>query len=302
MVWEEVPSALRFSPQALRRTQAVLTEAVARDRSHPSIVAWVLYNESWGVPEVGRDRAQRAAVQAMASLATALDPSRLVVADDGWEGVGGDLLGVHDYDTPERLVKRWQPEARRRSLSQYGDHGHRHCLDATAPDDRPLVLSEFGGLSLASSPGWGYQNAIADAATFAERYEALLAAVAAIDGLAGYCYTQLTDTYQETNGLLTVDRIPKVAIERIWAATRLPVGSPVETVEAWTRASLAVAGEEREAVGHGDVSAEADVAAPDPATALTVIDHLLLVGRVAPDAVGPGFQQAGERGPQGERD
>jgi hypothetical protein len=33
--------------------------------------------------------------------------------------------------------------------------------------------------------------------------------------LAGSCYTQLTDTMQETNGLLTADRVPKVEIARI---------------------------------------------------------------------------------------
>ena len=38
--------------------------------------------------------------------------------------------------------------------------------------------------------------------------------------LAGFCYTQFTDTYQEANGLLYVDRTPKFPIERIAAATR----------------------------------------------------------------------------------
>jgi hypothetical protein len=33
--------------------------------------------------------------------------------------------------------------------------------------------------------------------------------------LAGSCYTQLTDTMQETNGLLNADRTPKVPIEQI---------------------------------------------------------------------------------------
>ena len=33
--------------------------------------------------------------------------------------------------------------------------------------------------------------------------------------ISGYCYTQLTDVEQETNGLLTADRAPKVPIEKI---------------------------------------------------------------------------------------
>ena len=38
--------------------------------------------------------------------------------------------------------------------------------------------------------------------------------------LAGFCYTQLTDTYQEANGLLFADRTPKAPIEDIALATR----------------------------------------------------------------------------------
>jgi hypothetical protein len=31
----------------------------------------------------------------------------------------------------------------------------------------------------------------------------------------GYCYTQLTDTFQEQNGIYNFDRTPKFDIERI---------------------------------------------------------------------------------------
>lgn len=49
-------------------------------------------------------------------------------------------------------------------------------------------------------------------------------AVLASPAIAGFCYTQLTDTEQETNGLLTEDREPKLdpaavsAITRRWSA------------------------------------------------------------------------------------
>ena len=33
--------------------------------------------------------------------------------------------------------------------------------------------------------------------------------------MSGYCYTQLTDVEQETNGLLNPDRTPKVEIAKI---------------------------------------------------------------------------------------
>ena len=34
-------------------------------------------------------------------------------------------------------------------------------------------------------------------------------------GFAGYCYTQLTDVFQEANGLLDMNRTPKVNLEEI---------------------------------------------------------------------------------------
>jgi hypothetical protein len=37
--------------------------------------------------------------------------------------------------------------------------------------------------------------------------------------LAGFCYTQFADTYQETNGLLYADRAPKIPIAQIARAT-----------------------------------------------------------------------------------
>ena len=43
----------------------------------------------------------------------------------------------------------------------------------------------------------------------------LLDAICASDSIAGFCYTQLADVEQETNGLLTCDRVPKIRTEII---------------------------------------------------------------------------------------
>jgi hypothetical protein len=40
--------------------------------------------------------------------------------------------------------------------------------------------------------------------------------------IAGFCYTQLADTEQETNGLLTADRTPKLDPPAVRAITRRP--------------------------------------------------------------------------------
>jgi hypothetical protein len=39
-------------------------------------------------------------------------------------------------------------------------------------------------------------------------------------GLSGFCYTQLTDTFQEKNGLLYEDRTPKADLPQLTRATQ----------------------------------------------------------------------------------
>lgn len=65
---------------------------------------------------------------------------------------------------------------------------------------------------------WGYRRA-GTAKEFAKQYEDLLAVVKSLPMLSGFCYTQFTDTYQEANGLLYMDRTPKVPFEKIAKAT-----------------------------------------------------------------------------------
>ncbi len=54
----------------------------------------------------------------------------------------------------------------------------------------------------------------------ATKFRALMDAVHSIEHLAGFCYTQLADTYQEINGLLTAAREPKLPLDIIALAVR----------------------------------------------------------------------------------
>jgi hypothetical protein len=94
-------------------------------------------------------------------------------------------------------------------------------LDRRPSDGRAVVLSEFGGIALHDDTAgtWGYQRAT-DATDLLNRYRDLWAAVHDSDALAGACWTQLTDTYQEANGLLGADRKPKAPLEHLASATR----------------------------------------------------------------------------------
>ncbi len=213
---------LPLLPLAARRLTQQWVEAIERDRSHPCIVAWLPVNESWGVPDLPAQPRQRALVTALQALARTLDGDRPALGNDGWELSDGDLLGIHDYGTADVLATRYA-DGLDRVLEREHLSRRRLLLDGVRRDGRPVVLSEFGGIAFTPSDvedaTWGYDR-VRSAEAFAARYAALLAQVHAIPGLAGFCYTQLTDTWQEANGLLTAAREPKAPLDQLAAATR----------------------------------------------------------------------------------
>jgi len=147
---------------------------------HPSIVAWTVFNESWGQYESSR----------VAALARRLDPSRLVDAVSGWHDNGaGDFRSRHTY-----IVGLKAPPGR---------------------DRRPYLVSEYGGYNLAV-PGhlwdegrrFGYRF-YDDAEALGRGYEALVRGqlLPLLErGLRGAVYTQVSDVEIETNGFYTYDR------------------------------------------------------------------------------------------------
>jgi Glycosyl hydrolases family 2, sugar binding domain/Glycosyl hydrolases family 2, TIM barrel domain len=224
LVWGEMPSAYRFTRRAADRITREWLAILERDVSHPCIVAWVPFNESWGIPDVARDPAQRDLVRALYHLTKAVDPERPVIGNDGWEAVVGDLVCLHDYERdPVSLLERLTlPDD---ELSRQRFFGHLPLLEGDTRRDRPLLLTEFGGMAFTAASEadqtWGYDRTYSSE-DFLRRYRELMAAVHA-SRLAGFCYTQLTDTYQEANGLLTFDREPKAPLVDLAAAT---VGAP----------------------------------------------------------------------------
>jgi beta-galactosidase/beta-glucuronidase len=220
LVWEEMPSAYRFTRDSIRRLTVEWEAIIARDRSHPCIVAWVPFNESWGVPDLPDMPGQRHFVQGLYHLTKTLDPTRPVIGNDGWESVATDIIGIHDYDdNAERLAARYSLGAAR--LFETERPGGRLLLIGKSNTGQPIMLTEFGGIAFSEdlASTWGYTRSETPE-DFAKRYKKLLDAVRATSLFAGFCYTQFADTYQEANGLLYADRRPKIPLEQIALANR----------------------------------------------------------------------------------
>ena len=99
------------------------------------------------------------------------------------------------------------------------------------PEGTPFMLTEFGGITFAPyrDQSWvGYGQATTPE-EFVEKYRELVEAALECPSLAGFCYTQLTDTMQERNGLLSEDRCPKVDPATINAITRGPSAADEHT-------------------------------------------------------------------------
>jgi beta-galactosidase/beta-glucuronidase len=222
LVWGEMANAYQYSPDYVRRMTAEWQEALARDYNHPCIVAWVPMNESWGVPDLAHDPGQTEHLLSLYHLTCSLDGTRPVVSNDGWEHALTDHCTIHDYGDAEALRATYafretavHAQPARRPVYVAG-HGHR---------GEPILISEFGGIAFSGDEqGWGYST-VAGAEEFLERYESLIEALLQSEPVQGFCYTQLTDVEQETNGLLTYDRKPKAPPERIREITAREKGA-----------------------------------------------------------------------------
>lgn len=217
-VWGEMANAQDYSDEYVERFTDEWQQIVARDFNHPSVIVWVPINESWGVPDIFNSRPQQEHARSMYSLLRSLDPTRLVIDNDGWEHTDAtDIFGLHDYArTGEELAAKYK------ILETEPGRVPRNGRDALAVGFRyngsPFVLTEFGGIAYRAGAQkaqneWGYSGIEPTKEAMLKRLDGLVKAIVSNPAWAGFCYTQLTDVEQEINGLMTYDRKPKAAPE-----------------------------------------------------------------------------------------
>ena len=106
-----------------------------------------------------------------------------------------------------------------------------------------MLLTEFGGIGYAEDKEhtWGYTRTDSPR-DLAAAYTRLLETVRELEPLSGFCYTQFTDTYQEANGLLYMDRTPKFPLDEMARATRGALGGrEARAEEEWEKLVSAAA-------------------------------------------------------------
>lgn len=225
IVWGEFPDwgSNGYGPDGdnQQHTASFITEwleAIERDYSHPAIVGWCPLNET--CQSLTDKVAQLDVVTRGMFLATkAMDATRPVLDTSGYSHrvSEADVYDCHDYEQdPAKFKANQAGLAEGKPFTNKGQH-HAWSIPYRG---QPFFVSEFGGIwwNPNAKPGedsWGYGGKPKSIEEFYERFDKLCAVLLDDPNMFGYCYTQLTDVFQEQNGIFTFDRGSKFDIARI---------------------------------------------------------------------------------------
>ncbi|MET7271083.1 sugar-binding domain-containing protein [Streptomyces flaveolus] len=207
-------------------------EAVERDYSHPSIVGWCPLNETY---QKLHDRITQLddVTRAMFLATKAMDTSRPVIDASGYSHrvLETDVYDSHNYEQdPAAFRQLMSGLAKGEPFVNAYENGAAYSQPYRG---QPYFVSEFGGIwwdpeAAAEQSGsdrtvsWGYGDRVRTEDEFHERFAGLTGVLLEDPEMFGYCYTQLTDVFQEQNGVYRFDRGAKLDIVRIREAQLRP--------------------------------------------------------------------------------
>ncbi len=215
LVWGEMANCYDFNDVSLQNFTDEWIRVVKQNYNHPSVITWVPINESWGVPNVTTSKRQQNFINSLYYLTKALDDTRPVISNDGWEHTISDIITIHDYKQDYKEIDdEFKDMSILDNLKQYNNK-HKLFVDGYKYKGQPIIMSEYGGIAINSNEGWGYGKQVKDEGEFLDRFKKLTKSIQNIPYISGYCYTQLTDVQQEVNGLMDAERNYKIEPNKI---------------------------------------------------------------------------------------
>ena len=206
-------------------------EVLERDYSHPSIVGWCPLNETWQ-PLHDRITTLDAVTRGLYLATKAVDRTRPVLDTSGYSHrvPEADVYDCHDYtQDPEPFAEHHADVGAGNPYynGRVGRDGRDGQTWSIPYRGQPFFVSEFGGIrwnpeAAEGEDSWGYGERPKSIEEFYERFTRLCAVLLDDPAHFGYCYTQLTDIFQEQNGIYGFDRARKFDMARIRAAQQRP--------------------------------------------------------------------------------
>ena len=219
----ELDAVAIFLPQWL--------ESVRRDCSHPALITWCPFNETWDTchhfPELQNKEQNNDVIRIIYEQTKLADPTRPCVDTSGNYHVKTDIYDVHDYEQDPAVFKENYDKLMTEG-ALWDRHHFRWRYNGRTEGTRqtwqgePVHVSEYGGIGIhvetdeQRKKAWSYGNAAKSFEEFYSRYAGLTDALLDNPKIFGFCYTQLTDVEQEKNGLFTYEtREPKFDLDII---------------------------------------------------------------------------------------
>jgi beta-glucuronidase len=198
-------------------------EALERDVNHPAIIGWCPLNETH---QTLHDRLTVLddVTRGMFLATKLVDPTRPVIDASGYSHrvLEVDVWDAHSYEQDPAAFARQQRGAAEGRPYVNTEDGRTISVPYSG---QPFFVSEFGGIwwnaDIAQNDdgrdSWGYGQRVGSVEEFHTRFSGLVGVLRDDPSMFGYCYTQLTDTFQEQNGLYDFERRPKFDMSRIRA-------------------------------------------------------------------------------------
>ncbi len=191
---------------AMANWEYIAENEMARDYNHPSIFAWVLYNETWGLfsKDSATDRRSYTPetqnwVRERYNIAKATDPTRLVEDNSpcNWDHVVTDINTWHAY-LPAR---HWAGFLDTIVKNTFPGSTHNY-IGGNTQGNEPMFNSECGAV-------WGYDGSTGDIDLTWE-YHIMMNEFRKRPKIAGFLFTEFHDVINEWNGYYRFDRSKKM--------------------------------------------------------------------------------------------